>query len=415
MTRPGLPALAPNPRREAPGATPSRRQRRRHRLLTHPGLTTPAFVCDAEELASHARSARRTAEAAGCSLLYSVKACFERSLLEALAPWVAGFACSSPYEAVLARGVLPRGAGSLHFTAPGIDDDAAGELARLCDYVSFNSLSQWRRFAPRIAPGAACGLRINPELSFVPEPSYDPCRRDSKLGVPMSRLPEVSRLREMAGGTLSGLHFHSNGQSDDYRQLLATVDRIEEHLGPLLADLRWINLGGGYATAEGEQLELLSAAVAKVRSHAHLEVFLEPGTALVAGAVDLVATVVDLTRTPDGERIAVLDTSAFHLPETVEFGLTPRAFPTVPGGAHRYLLAGASCHPGDLFGRHTFAEPLEEGDRVAFLGVGAYSLVKAQWFNGLRMPGFTWHHGDGELVPSHRPELADFLRFAGVP
>ena len=50
------------------------------------------------------------------------------------------------------------------------------------------------------------------------------------------------------------------------------------------------------------------------------------------------------------------------------------------------LLVGSSCLAGDIFGEYTFNKIPKIGDRLTFSNVGAYSLTKANRFNGYNFP-----------------------------
>jgi carboxynorspermidine decarboxylase len=41
---------------------------------------------------------------------------------------------------------------------------------------------------------------------------------------------------------------------------------------------------------------------------------------------------------------------------------------------------------GDVFGEYQFHKPLAVGDKLVFKNVGAYSLIKANRFNGYNLP-----------------------------
>ena len=47
---------------------------------------------------------------------------------------------------------------------------------------------------------------------------------------------------------------------------------------------------------------------------------------------------------------------------------------------------GCTCLAGDIFGEYCFNKPVAIGDRVTFSHVGAYSLIKANRFNGYNFP-----------------------------
>jgi len=108
---------------------------------------------------------------------------------------------------------------------------------KYADYISFNSLNQRQNYQGHVNGELNCGLRINPELSFVKDERYDPCRKYSKLGVPISELENIKRLEN-----IQGLHLHNNCESNDYMELKQTVDHVCCLLGPILERMQWINI-----------------------------------------------------------------------------------------------------------------------------------------------------------------------------
>ena len=121
------------------------------------------------------------------------------------------------------------------------------------------------------------------------------------------------------------------------------------------------------------------------------------------------STVVDLL-VRDGRSIAILDTTVNHLPEVFEFELMTEVIDAIQGEGHEYLLAGASCLAGDLFGAYTFAEPLRIGRRIVFAKVGAYSLVKAHMFNGICLPRVYTYCAESGLTLECQTDYDDFVR-----
>ena len=372
-------------------------------------LETPAFVYDEtaiQRLLGYGDLARSRS---GCRVLYSVKALALPDLLEFMAPRLDGFAASSPFEARLARGVLGQAGtgGSLHLTTPGIRPADVAELGKLCDYLAFNSLTQWRRYRAVLEPQVSCGLRVNPRLSFLEDERYDPCRPDSKLGVPLEAVAALWEREPDSFAGIEGLLVHTNCESPDLREVEATVHRLCRHLDGLLRRLRWINLGGGYLLAEAGDLEPLYRAVSLLRTTYGLEVFIEPGAAFVRSAGYIITTVLDLF-TNGGQEIAILDTTVNHLPEVLEFDFEPDVLGHDDRGEWEYILAGCTCLAGDLFGTYRFHAPLQVGDRLVFPNAGAYTLPKAHTFNGVNLPTIYARREGGGLELKQRYTYADY-------
>lgn len=356
---------------------------------------TPCFIYDEGTLRELVTRVALVGNEADISVLYTLKPFSLQDFLRFISGDVDGFAVSSLFEARLAREAIGEG-GSVHFTSPGLRPNDIQEISESCDYISFNSLSQWDRHSTTASRNVSCGIRVNPQLSLVSDARYDPCRAHSKLGVPIRDLVEAIAQAPEAFSALKGIHFHTNCDSDDFGELLETAELVDSSLSHLLPNLDWINLGGGYLFEEGQSLIGLHHAAQLFQSNHNLRVFIEPGAALIREAGYIVSTVLD-TFDSGGKVIAVLDTTVNHMPEVFEYVFEPDVVGHHDQAPNSYILAGSSCLAGDIFGEYAFTEPLAIGDRVIFENVGAYTLVKAHMFNGIDLPSVYALTADGQL------------------
>lgn len=382
-------------------------------------LATPAFVYDERiihRLLDYAEPLRER-----CRLLFAIKSFSFAPALRVMAPRLDGFAVSSLYEARLARRVIGD-EDSVHITTPGLRGEELDEIGSLCDYVAFNSLGQWQRLSGRLQGAVNCGLRVNPQLSFADDCRYDPCRPQSKLGVPLDDLAAVLRDEPARLDGVRGLLVHSNCDSADFGELRATVERLQARIPGLLRRAEWVNLGGGYLFEEdGEpcgNLDELCRAVDSLRSEYGVEAFIEPGSGLIRAAGYFVASVLDLFQS-GGATVAVLDTTVNHMPEVFEYGFQSDVVGGIPDeceddAPHEYLLAGCTCLAGDLFGAYRFPEPLNLGDKVVFSNAGSYTLVKAHTFNGVALPSVYALTEGGELVLQGSPFYTEYAARWGL-
>jgi carboxynorspermidine decarboxylase len=382
---------------------------RRESSFPGKAIETPAFIVKSETIATNRDKLARLCRLAGCHALYSLKALALPDVLQLMVPQLAGFSASSLFEALLVRHVVGPQV-EVHVTSPGLRDRDCAELARCCDTISFNSLSQSVRLGGYFSH-MRTGLRINPEISQIDDERFDPCRKDSKLGEPASNLKRLKALPPR----ISGIHFHNNCEGDDFSGLKATIERLQCEIPHILTQISWINLGGGYGWSGPQAIGQLMDAIALLRSTAIEHIYIEPGAALVRDGGTFVASVVDLIDT-DGRTVAVLDTSVNHMPEVFEYSDLPSIKPEVLG--HRddlpagegfgYVLAGSTCLAGDLFGTYQFVEPLAIGSGVVFPAMGAYSLVKAHMFNGQPLPNIYLEMSDGSVMLRRASSFADF-------
>ena len=139
-------------------------------------------------------------------------------------------------------------------------------------------------------------------------------------------------------------------------------------------------------------------------------VYLEPGEAVALGTGVLVASVLDLF--DNGMPIAVLDTSATaHMPDVLEMPYRP----VIVGGgdpgerAHTYRLGGLTCLAGDVIGDYSFDKPLTIGQKLVFLDMAHYTMVKTTTFNGVRLPSIATHDPKtGEINVTRRFGYRDY-------
>ena len=184
---------------------------------------------------------------------------------------------------------------------------------------------------------------------------------------------------------IKGLHIHNVFSATDFTPLIKTIEKLRSYFGKNLAQLDWLNLGGGYLFNQINDHRPFIDLVNKLKNDFDLEVYIEPGKAVVGHAGHLVTTVID-SFVSDGKTIAILDTSVNHNPEVFEYQRQPELHEHDPKGRYSAILAGCTCLAGDVFGEYRFNKPLAVGDKVVFKNVGAYSLIKANRFNGYNLP-----------------------------
>ena len=368
-------------------------------------IETPAFIYDEVAIDRLLDFGNRVREQSSCKVLFSLKPFSFYDALEKMAPRLDGFAVSSLFEARLASQIT--GSGSVHITTPGIRSDETADIGRICDFISFNSLTQLDLYHEELKVHLSCGLRVNPQLSFIDDQRYDPCRPHSKLGVPLADLVTVVTQNPKRLSGVEGIHVHSNCESTDFTELRDTVMHLHEELGNLLQRVKWINLGGGYLLDGSEDLTPLYEAVEFLRANYGLQVFIEPGSAFIQSAGYIVSSVLDVYQSGDAD-IVVLDTTVNHMPEVFEYGYEPDVIGHDNDAAFEYILAGCTCLAGDVFGEYGFDRPLKVGERIIFYNVGAYTLSKAHMFNGVNLPAIYALTEAGDLVLKQRFTYDDF-------
>ncbi len=209
---------------------------------------------------------------------------------------------------------------------------------------------------------------------------------------------------------ISGFMIHYNCENADFALFDAQLTRIEQEFGPLLRRLKWVSLGGGiHFTGEGYPVQALAARLRAFQDRFGVQVYLEPGEAAITGAASLEVTVLDILS--NGKDLAVVDSS-------VEAHMLDLLIYRIPGkveteGDHPYMICGKSCLAGDVFGEFRFPAPLKVGDRISIADAAGYTMVKKNWFNGVKMPGIVIRELDGSLTLARDFGYADYRAALG--
>ena len=354
-------------------------------------FSTPYFLVDEKRLVKNLERLKQVSEAAGCKILLAQKAFSMFYTYSLLRNYLAGTTASGLYEARLGKEEF---GGETHVFSPAYREEEFEELLQYADHMVFNSPNQVRRYAKRAKEaGKAVGLRINPQCSTQEgHDIYDPCAPFSRLGTTLENFDE--ELLPL----LDGLHFHTLcEQGADALEI--TLKAVEEKFGKYLYGMKWLNLGGGHhITREDYDTDALIRMVKHLRETYKVEVYLEPGEAVVLQAGFLVSEVLEVVH--NGMDIALLDTSAAcHMPDVLEMPYRPPVKDSGLPGEKTYTvrLAGPTCLACDVIGDYSFDAPLKEGDLVVLEDMALYTMVKTNTFNGMALPDIVWRSQDGEM------------------
>jgi carboxynorspermidine decarboxylase len=251
--------------------------------------------------------------------------------------------------------------------------------------MTFNSLNQVNQFAHQAqSHGVSCGIRINPEYAEVETDMYNPCIAGSRLGI------RRSDLGTTLPDTIEGLHSHTLCENDSY-VLARTLAVIDDKFGDLLQQVKWLNLGGGHliTRADYDVDHLIETLKAFKLKYPHLQIILEPGSAVGWQTGFLKSTVLDIVHSA-GIDVAILDVSfAAHMPDTLEMPYKPKirnASLEPISGKPTYRFGGMTCLAGDYYGDYSFESSLSIGDEIIFEDMIHYTMVKTTTFNGVNLP-----------------------------
>jgi carboxynorspermidine decarboxylase len=355
-------------------------------------IPSPCFVIDEERFRKNLALIRHVSDESGAEIIMAFKAFAMWGVFDIAKEYISGAAASSVDEARLCYEKIDAPA---HTYSPAYTESEFPQIALYSSHISFNSLNQYNKFLPslKMHPEISAGLRINPEYSEISHGLYNPCSPGSRLGVTAGEL--VNGLPE----GIEGLHFHVLFESDSYL-LEKTLNVIEEKFGHLFGRIRWINMGGGHLmTRKGYNIEHLIDILRKFRERTGLHVILEPGSAFAWETGELVSTVEDVVVNA-GITTLILNVSfTAHMPDCLEMPYKPVILGATDPVADRpvYRMGGNSCLSGDFMGDWSFETEPRPGDRIVFMDMIHYTMVKTTTFNGVRHPSIGIWKQDGSF------------------
>ena len=169
-------------------------------------MNTPYYLIEEEKLRRNLSLIRSIAEEAGVEFILAFKAFALWKTFPIFREYITHTTASSVYEARLA---LEEFGSKAHTYSPAYEEGTFDEIVRCSSHISFNSLTQYKRFASKVQ-GVSCGLRINPEYSEIETELYNPCAPGSRFGVLAKDLPAI--LPE----NIEGFHCHCHCESSSY-------------------------------------------------------------------------------------------------------------------------------------------------------------------------------------------------------
>ena len=368
--------------------------------MTLSDIKTPFYIVYEERLRRNLELIKYVSREADVNIIMAFKANALWKTFPIIKEYVQASTASSLNEMKLSLDFLGN---EVHSYCPVYTEETFPQFLNGSTHITFNSLSQFARFYPQIqehnrlntSKKVSPGLRVNPQCSVIETDLYNPCLPGSRFGV----TPDI--IGDALPQGLEGLHFHALCESTSY-DLEKVLQAFEEQYGQYLADIRWLNMGGGHLmTREGYDIEhLISLLKAFHTRYPHIQLIMEPGSAFTWRTGDLITEVMDVVEN-NGIRTAIIDASfACHMPDCLEMPYQPaitEAFPNDSEEGIPYRLGGNSCLSGDYVGDWHFAEPLKPGMRLTLEDMNHYTTVKTHMFNGISHPSIWLASADGSL------------------
>ena len=390
---------------------------------------TPLYLYDADLLDERYRTFESAFPGARLLVAYSVKANGNLALLNRLARLGSGADIVSGGELARAlRAEIP--ADRIVFAGAGKSEEelGAGLDAGIYGFnvESHAELRLLERIAATRGTRARVALRVNLDIASPTPHAYTRTgHAGTKFGIPAGEVMEFYRWAASRPALrVSGIAVHIGSQIVDgepYARAAREIFALERALSDEGIALEYVDLGGGFGVAYGDESEIdlagVAATILPALAGRGLRLVLEPGRFIVGEAGTLIVRVLYVKRS--GSKTFVI----------TDGGMTELLRPSHYGGFHRIEpvrarrgaslvvsdVVGPVCENGDFLARDRPIELPSAGDLLVVRTVGAYGSSMASNYNGRPRPAEVMVADDRLLLIRERETFNDLIRGERMP
>lgn len=265
------------------------------------------------------------------------------------------------------------------------DSYQASECAKNGGIVNVDSIAELIRISCCTSGSINVGARL----------TFDDCNGiSSRFGIPINS-DDYLRLIDIANDMHSGInivgiscHITKARSVEDWKKRAEVMMKAAKDF----KDLKYIDLGGNMfspMTYEYSQnftsyatFDEYAKAIAPYFKPYDIDLILEPGTPLIANAVDLVCNVIDIKKN-GSKTFVVVDISSFDIGISCKNTRLPITIPKKTAFQQQLVegadVVGYTCIEDDVLYRG-FTALVSRGDQIIFHNVGAYSVSFASDF-----------------------------------
>ncbi|KYK36314.1 MAG: hypothetical protein AYK18_11890 [Theionarchaea archaeon DG-70] len=279
------------------------------------------------------------------------------------------------------------------------------KLGALINVDSFQELKMVEEEAARMNMKARIGIRINPVVRTGTLSVWETALDESKFGIRLEKgLDAYRRAKKMKNVDIIGIQTHIGSQIENEKPYTVATTRIMDFVGSLKRELditlQVVDMGGGIAVPfsyiDRPPLSAYVHAIAdpfiekrEEYDLGDLTLVLEPGGSIIGTSVILLVTVGVVKREESGKKWAMADGGANINLRATQGWYVYQCFccnkMTEPK-KETINIAGPLCYAGDVLAYDRELPHLEEGDVLALLDCGAYTMAILNRYNSYPFP-----------------------------
>jgi diaminopimelate decarboxylase len=279
---------------------------------------------------------------------------------------------------------------------------------------------------------ANVAFRINPNVDPKTHPKISTGLKKNKFGLDVESgiaMKAIKMALEMENVNVVGVHCHIGSQLTDISPFVEETRKVMDFVVELKKEgieIEDVNLGGGlgvpyYKDKEiPTQYDLADAIINTMLEYQDKvempNLILEPGRSLVATAGVLLGKVHHIKETPVAKWI-MIDAGMNDMMRPAIYEAYHEITPCIIRGREKEKvnIAGGLCESSDVMGKDRELTPMEVGDVVAILDVGAYGISMANNYNARGRPRMVLTNEKGVYLIREKETYADLIAKDIVP
>lgn len=315
--------------------------------------------------------------------------------------------------------------------------ETAIQLGVIINVDSLNELEMIAQEVNSLEKPANICFRVNPNVSTEVIDEFATGIKKSKFGLDIENgeaFEAYKQAKNMPFCNILGVHTHIGSQIETSGFYAVAAEKIMDFCGKLKSDLnidlKFINMGGGFAIPfdyleKCSSIDDFAQAITSVVSKKINEYSLKPPTILIEPGGSIIGNTaialfkVGTVKQRQNKKLAALDGGADILLRATQGWYTFRALcanKMLERPVDIYDLVGPLCYEGDILARDRKMPALNEDDVIAFIDVGAYTVVLMNHYNCRPLPAIILVNNRGaKEVIRRRERYEDLLLHEYVP
>jgi diaminopimelate decarboxylase len=249
----------------------------------------------------------------------------------------------------------------------------------LINIDNLDELSLLERIAKKLNKKVNVGIRLNPTMEVEGKVSF--ALEDSKLGMKKKEAYNaISIIKNSKYLSLIAVHINLGTQIINPNSYVLAIREIKKIIEETNADIKYIDLGGGFASESALNEKNLSIQNfaneiinEKKRLGLNQKLIFEPGRYIVGDACFVISRVMSIK-----DNWVILDTGVNYLIPLK--GSDYRIKCLDNSKSRRYDFAGNLCFGADIIAKDILCSNLKVGDIIKIENCGAYTLSMSEQF-----------------------------------